>query len=327
MTVPCYICRIPVEETGADAKRVACPRCGNYRIVGTACSMLTANPILSESQVGSASGWAREHPDVEIDSNVVRILRELPVPTPDVKAARLLSALARLYPVPGGLISLPFSSLSALLNRREGHPSSSSYPGEEGKLVSLTGASWAANSDELWFLLVNYLADSQKFVLRVGQGEKVFKISPEGWANLAGSNPNSKVGFIAMWFQKELEPVCLAIEGGIRAAGYDPKRIDRVEHNNRIDDEIIAWIRRSKFVVADFTGNRGGVYFESGYALGMGLEVIWLCREDELPNIHFDNRQYNFIVWSPDHLPEFTQRLQNRKIGRASCRERVSLEV
>jgi nucleoside 2-deoxyribosyltransferase len=291
MTVACYICRIPVEEIGnADPKQVDCPRCGKYTITETACSMLTGNPLLSESQVGCASGWVREHTDVEISSEVARSLKGLRPPSPAVKGEKLLVALARLYPTPGEQISLPFPILSSLLSRRMGHPSSSTFPGDEAKVVALTGASWAANSKELWFLLVDYLTDSQKYVLRVGQGDKIFKISPDGWAHLAASNPNSKIGFIAMWFQKELEPVHLAIESGIRAAGYDPKRIDRVEHNNRIDDEIIAWIRRSKFVVADFTGSRGGVYFESGYALGMGLPVIWLCREDDLPNVHFDSQ-------------------------------------
>lgn len=42
------------------------------------------------------------------------------------------------------------------------------------------------------------------------------------------------------------------------------------EHSNKIDDEIIGEIRRSAFIVADFTGHRGGVYFEAGFAMGLG---------------------------------------------------------
>ena len=37
-------------------------------------------------------------------------------------------------------------------------------------------------------------------------------------------------------------------------------------------DRIIAQIRASKFVVADFTRNRGGVYYEAGFALGLGSQ-------------------------------------------------------
>lgn len=116
-----------------------------------------------------------------------------------------------------------------------------------------------------------------------------------------------------MWFEPELLQVWAdAIRPAIRDAGYDPQRIDMVEHNNKIDDEIVAMIRQSRFVVADFTGNRGGVYFEAGYAMGRSIPVIWTIRSDELDDVHFDNRQYNFIGWSLDALPQFRSRLKNR---------------
>lgn len=69
------------------------------------------------------------------------------------------------------------------------------------------------------------------------------------------------------------------------------------EHNNNICDEIIAEIRRSKFLIADFTGQRGGVYFEAGFAYGLGLPVIWTCKKDDVSNLHFDINHYNFILW------------------------------
>jgi len=77
----------------------------------------------------------------------------------------------------------------------------------------------------------------------------------------------SRQGFVAMWFNQSLETVWNnGFHKAIEHAGYFPKRIDKQEHINKICDEIIAEIRRSKFVVADFTGQRGGVYFEAGYA-------------------------------------------------------------
>ena len=53
-------------------------------------------------------------------------------------------------------------------------------------------------------------------------------------------------------------------------------------------------------MVADFTGNRGGVYFEAGFALGLGIPVIWMVRNDYLEEIHFDTRQYNHIVYETE---------------------------
>src|SRR5262249_40164003 len=123
----------------------------------------------------------------------------------------------------------------------------------------------------------------------------------------------STKAFVAMSFARDLDEFFRnGMEPGIRAAGYDALRIDRTEHNNRIDDEIIAAIRQTKFLVADFTNNRGGVYYEAGFAKGLGREVIWSVRNDHLRKVHFDTRQYNFIRWETNDLPRFAKDLQNR---------------
>ena len=121
--------------------------------------------------------------------------------------------------------------------------------------------------------------------------------------------------FVAMWFDESMDE---AWEHGfsvaIRDAGYEPVRIDEKEHVNRIDDEIIAEIRRSRFVVADFThgtdGARGGVYYEAGFAHGLKIPVIFSCRKQEFESVHFDTRQYNHIVW--DTPKDLRERLVNR---------------
>ena len=125
----------------------------------------------------------------------------------------------------------------------------------------------------------------------------------------------STQAFVAMWFSPTMK---IAYEQGfepaILASGYVPMRIDRKEHINKIDDEIIAEIRRSRFLVADFTSEpdrpRGGVYFEAGLAFGLNIPVIWACRDDLVGQLHFDIRQFNHIVWAaPEDLRE---KLRNR---------------
>ena len=113
-----------------------------------------------------------------------------------------------------------------------------------------------------------------------------------------------------MWFGPTIDDAWeKGIRPGIEDSGYEPIRIDKTEFNDRIDDEIIAEIRRSRFLVADFTqdgdGARGGVYYEAGFAHGLGLPVIFTCRKDVIDEglIHFDTRQYNHIVWTtPEEL-------------------------
>jgi nucleoside 2-deoxyribosyltransferase len=128
------------------------------------------------------------------------------------------------------------------------------------------------------------------------------RLAIPGWQRVAQlpQNPRStSQAFVAMWFNKELEDVW---EDGFKSAlaetGYTPIRIDRTEHNEKVDDRIIAEIRKSSLLVADFTGQRGGVYFEAGFAMGLGTPIIWTCRDTDIDSLHFDTRQYNHIVWA-----------------------------
>jgi nucleoside 2-deoxyribosyltransferase len=107
----------------------------------------------------------------------------------------------------------------------------------------------------------------------------------------------SKQVFVAMWFDKSLDKATLKIEEAIKDCGLKVMRIDRKEHNNEISGEILHEIMNSRIVIADVTGQRNGVYFEAGFALGHQKSVIWSCRSDDLKNVHFDTRQYNHIVW------------------------------
>ena len=50
-------------------------------------------------------------------------------------------------------------------------------------------------------------------------------------------------------------------------------------------------------MVADFTGHRAGVYYEAGFARGLGREVICCCQMDDFDNRHFDLHVMNHIVW------------------------------
>ena len=124
-----------------------------------------------------------------------------------------------------------------------------------------------------------------------------------------------------MWFDKSMNEVCrVGIEPGIREAGYRALRIDREEYIDKIDDRIVAEIRRSRFLVADFTqgrgGARGGVYYEAGFAYGLGIPVFYTCHADLVECLHLDTRQYNHILWkTPDELRESLRNRIRRVLG------------
>ena len=138
-------------------------------------------------------------------------------------------------------------------------------------------------------------------------------VTVEGYTRLAELEEvivDSTRAFVAMWFDKSLDPIYdEAIAPAITNMGYEPIRVDRTHHLDKIDDWIIAEIRRSRFIIADFTqgddGARGGVYYEAGFAHGLDIPVIFTCRKDIVDRnlLHFDTRQYSHIVWNyPEEL-------------------------
>ena len=131
--------------------------------------------------------------------------------------------------------------------------------------------------------------------------------------NLQNSVIDSKQAFVAMWFDESRNDYYKdGIKKAIEDAGYVPRRIDLQEFNEKICDEIIAEIKRAKFLIADFSGMRSGVFFEAGFAKGLGREVIFTVREADVEKLkeHFDTRQYNHIVYdSPEDL---RKKLYNR---------------
>lgn len=171
---------------------------------------------------------------------------------------------------------------------------------------------------------IAYARDAQEFeyfiqlatqigFLEVESGPLV-RLSPDGWKRLKQLrlqeiDPDS--AFVAMSFNADMENTYeQGFEPALRDTGFRAIRVDLIEHNGKIDDRIVADIRKSALVVADFTGHRQNVYFEAGFAMGLGRYVIWTCRESDISQAHFDTRQYNHIVWRD--AADLRLRLQNR---------------
>jgi len=132
----------------------------------------------------------------------------------------------------------------------------------------------------------------------------IITILPEGWrriAELQKYNTNSKQAFVAMSFSEDMKRVQEIIEEGIRRAGYIPHVMNKSEHNNQIVPEILYQIKQSKFVVAEFSTNNNGAYYEAGYAAGLGKEVIHICNDIKFREEgHFDIRQKSAVLWKTE---------------------------
>jgi hypothetical protein len=280
---------------------ITCPRCGEYLIVDTAKGLLKNN-TRTDRQKANISGWLNENRGYTIYSYSLDTLQNLKTPNFGERADKILLNLEKITEYAGDCKPMDKSWISW---------------------------GWCLNQREL----SEFIDFLEKAVHRISsvnydaKGTKAYKITANGWQyleNLKKINADSQQGFVAMWFTDEMQKIYdSTISEGILDAGYRPHKVDLREHNEKIDDEIIAQIRRSRFVLADFTGQRGGVYFEAGFGKGLGLEVFWSCRKDEIDNLHFDIRQYNCIDWEPDKLTDFRKRITNRiesVIGRGKYR-------
>ncbi len=149
-------------------------------------------------------------------------------------------------------------------------------------------------------------------------GDIVVQLTADGWQRIdelqRESAEKPRQGFVAMWFGDALKKARKeGFEAGIEAAGYEALVIaDRDDYNEDIHDQIIAEIRKSRFVVADFTENRPNVYYEAGFAEALGKPVIYTCHKDHIDETHFDIRQRNHIVWEDGEIDQLRNRLRNR---------------
>ena len=158
---------------------------------------------------------------------------------------------------------------------------------------------------------INYLVEQQ--YIEAGPCRCI--LLPRGYERVDGLQKNraasTKNVFIAMSFAPEMAEVRNAIKTAILKCGYVPRIMDEIEHNHQIVPEMLYEIRQSRFVIAELTGHNNGAYFEAGYALGFGKEVIQICQKTKFgEDGHFDVKQVNSILW--DDYEDLTKKLVAR---------------
>ncbi len=128
------------------------------------------------------------------------------------------------------------------------------------------------------------------------ENKLVYQITLEGlkyYQDIIMPSLKTRQCFVAMWFNSKAnkknfspnmqEVYATTIKTAVEKDGrFSSIKIDCVDHCNDINDEMIAQIRKSRFMVADLTGYRAGVYWEAGFAYGLGIPVIYTCHEKRL---------------------------------------------
>ena len=195
--------------------------------------------------------------------------------------------------------------------------------------LCMKAAAYSAHDTEFMSLL-NAMVD-EKILDKEKNGYILLKLTTSGYRILEErrrTQSASTTCFVAMWFDDSMNSLYnRAIEPAIQEAGYMLSRIDYKQHNNKIDDEIIAGIRNAKFMVADFTSSKemvkkedekpsecGNVYYEAGFARALDKPVISLCRKDYIKNkkIAFDTQAYNHITWENGEWDALKEAIKHR---------------
>lgn len=108
----------------------------------------------------------------------------------------------------------------------------------------------------------------------------------------------ANVAFIMMSISTSdptLEDSQNAIKRATAQHGIEAVRVDEIEHSKKITDVILEKIKVSRFLVCDISTERPNVYYELGFAHGIGKEVILVAREGT--TLHFDIKDYNVIFY------------------------------
>lgn len=114
------------------------------------------------------------------------------------------------------------------------------------------------------------------------------------------SQSSEKV-FISMPMNKTLyndvEDIRNSINEAVKNTNNIPYFLDKDPHNDNISIKMLQEIRDCKFLVAEFSYQNNGVYYEAGYAKALGKTVIFTCSRKHFENIHFDIKQTQFVIW------------------------------
>ena len=101
--------------------------------------------------------------------------------------------------------------------------------------------------------------------------------------------------FMITSYEADMEPIFEAVKAAAEAVGLRAERVKDVPGDYRITDKMLAGIRSARLLVADLTHERPNVYFELGYARGLGKSVVTILRSGT--KAHFDVQDWTYIEY------------------------------
>jgi len=108
--------------------------------------------------------------------------------------------------------------------------------------------------------------------------------------------------FVLTSFAEEMEPIFEGISAAADRVGLRAERVKDVVGDYRITEQVMKMIQSARLVVADLSLERPNVYFELGYARGLGKTVVTIMRAGT--KVHFDVKDWTYITYIDSRLLE-----------------------
>ena len=86
-----------------------------------------------------------------------------------------------------------------------------------------------------------------------------------------------------------------AIKETCERCGLTAERVDEAQANERITDRILESIQKAEYVIVDLTESRPNVFYEAGYAQGIGKLPVYIARQGT--QLEFDLKDYPVIFF------------------------------
>jgi hypothetical protein len=295
MRSPCFICdnaEAQPQPTQGDFSEWNCPECGRYEISGSAAA--ASKEKLSENKALFQHTLYKMKRDGNATMLTVplidKIIEETALPDIQEQAENLIRHFGDLRtPSPGSVITLNSQELN--------------------KLVIIAGS---PDQETVGFLLMSL---KNKKLLEEPDSGLTVRLTLDGWGyynELKHKASESYLAFMAMPFNKEdLDKVYLdCFKPAVAKTGFELRRLDENPVAGIIDNHLRVEIRKARFLIAELTHENPGVYWEAGFAEGLGRPVIYTCEKSNFNACHFDTNHCQIVKWSLDNLPKAAEDLK-----------------
>lgn len=137
--------------------------------------------------------------------------------------------------------------------------------------------------------------DDREGLIKEVTAQVIHRLRTSRWPQRAESQLDDQLVFVLCSFDPRMDPVFDAIDAAATAVGLRAERVKDAQGDYRITDRILTLIRSARLVVADLSCETPNVYFELGFARGIGKTVITILRTGTV--VHFDVKDWAYLEY------------------------------